>query len=280
MQAINFVARINCSNLAVAPTAEVLPGMTRSSVIREASISKDSTSPVEPEVVLALNMLSTDALAECLAHLKRAYWPFPWDGRRGGFAGAARAWLDGADSAEAAAIARTAEHRLRRGIFTSPGAGDLRRALAASERLVILRGEIVPEERMDLAVLYCHAGRLREARAELRAYAEMLAKRERSTTATGLAGTDTVNDVSGDGNNSRNARHYKLILTPGAGISVATSERGLEDAVLADRLATVLRQLPVAPATYADEDRRLTLDVAMERCLRTPGAQQILPLTW
>ncbi len=36
------------------------------------------------------------------------------------------------------AISRVAEHRLARGIWTSPGAGDLRRALAAAQRLAIL----------------------------------------------------------------------------------------------------------------------------------------------
>ncbi len=55
--------------------------------------------------------------------------PFPWDssdGSHGGFAGAARSFLEGNESAEMEAISRTARHRLERGIWTSPGAGDLR----------------------------------------------------------------------------------------------------------------------------------------------------------
>ena len=46
--------------------------------------------------------------------------------------------LEGAANAELQAISRVAEHRLERGIFTSTGGGDLRRALAAAERLAIL----------------------------------------------------------------------------------------------------------------------------------------------
>ena len=45
----------------------------------------------------------------------------------GGFVGAAEAAVEGQQSsAELEAIARTAQHRLERGIWTSPGAGDLR----------------------------------------------------------------------------------------------------------------------------------------------------------
>lgn len=56
----------------------------------------------------------------------------------GGFTDAALCLLEGAESAELQAISRVAEHRLARGIWTSPGAGDLRRALAAAQRLAIL----------------------------------------------------------------------------------------------------------------------------------------------
>ena len=50
----------------------------------------------------------------------------------GGFRDAALCLLEGAESAELQAISRVAEHRLARGIWTSPGAGDLRRALRRS----------------------------------------------------------------------------------------------------------------------------------------------------
>ena len=54
-------------------------------------------------------------------------------------------------------------------------AGDLRRALAAAERLCILLGEGGPEERRDAAVLYLHAGNLPAARAHLLAYSRSAA---------------------------------------------------------------------------------------------------------
>lgn len=50
--------------------------------------------------------------------------------------------------AAVAAISKVAAWRLERGIWTSPGAGDLRRARAATERLVLLQqGDSAPEER-------------------------------------------------------------------------------------------------------------------------------------
>lgn len=49
-------------------------------------------------------------------------------------------------------------------------AGDLRRALAASERLCILLGDDGPLERRDVAVLYLHAGDLAAASVHLAAY--------------------------------------------------------------------------------------------------------------
>ena len=54
-------------------------------------------------------------------------------------------------------------------------AGDLRRALAAVERLCILLGEAGPAERRDVAVLYLHAGDLPAGRAHLAAYARSAA---------------------------------------------------------------------------------------------------------
>lgn len=41
--------------------------------------------------------------------------------------------------------------------------GDLRRSLAAAERLVMLVGDEDPQERRDLAILLLHANRLEEA---------------------------------------------------------------------------------------------------------------------
>jgi hypothetical protein len=52
--------------------------------------------------------------------------------------GAAMEALDGPANAHLQAVAKAAAHRLKRGVWTSPGAGDIRRALAATERLVLL----------------------------------------------------------------------------------------------------------------------------------------------
>jgi len=120
-----------------------------------------------------------------LVHLKRAYWPLAWDssvgGRRGshgGFLAAAKAAVDRDTSDALRAITVVANHRLERGIWTSPGAGDIRRSLAACERLVLLDsaaeaaggGPPAGHERRDLAVLLLHGGRFGAARAEMRAY--------------------------------------------------------------------------------------------------------------
>ena len=83
---------------------------------------------------------------------------------------AARAALEGESDSTTEAIARFAKYRLERGIFTSTGAGDLRRAILASERLVLLVGHQHPAERRDLSLLYLHAGRILEARTELETY--------------------------------------------------------------------------------------------------------------
>ncbi len=56
-------------------------------------------------------------------------------------------------------------------------AGDIRRAMAAAERLVLLCGEAEPRERRDLGVLLFHVGDLGGAYAELRCYAQTSAAR-------------------------------------------------------------------------------------------------------
>jgi hypothetical protein len=52
----------------------------------------------------------------------------------------AQVLLDEEVTATMRAISVVANHRLERGIWTSPGAGDLRRAIAACEKLVLLVG--------------------------------------------------------------------------------------------------------------------------------------------
>lgn len=157
--ALSCGVRVECQDLSVLPTAEVLPNMTR-----EVAAAGGTT----------LNLCSQDVLLEVLRFLKRAYWPFAWDSTAGpssgGFRDAAVNILQGAATAELKAIAQAAAHRLERGIWTSPGAGDLRRAVAASERLATVFGNSHPRERRDTAVLLLHAGKFPQAYAELRAY--------------------------------------------------------------------------------------------------------------
>lgn len=166
--AVEFVVRTHCSDFTRVPTFAILPGMTRRMITR-------------PDGSL-LNTCTSDAVIQILRFLKRAFWPFAWDssqglaadsrglGIGGGFAGAAQVALEGEADATMQAIARTAKHRLERGIWTSPGAGDLRRAKAACERLVLIAGDTCPAERRDLGVISLHSGFLPQAYAELRAY--------------------------------------------------------------------------------------------------------------
>jgi hypothetical protein len=266
--AIDFVARVECTGMSERPTVTLIDGITREMALGNMTTGKD-TSIDEESIVL--NMCTVDVLAECLSYLKRAYWPFPWDGLTGGFRGAASAFLDGAESAEAEAIARTARHRLERGIWTSPGAGDLRRALAAAERLVILQGDDAPEERRDLAVLYCHAGMLQEAKVELKAYAAAQALNSSSSS-------------SGGGFNSRRGKMpssilpLKLSISP-IGISIASSLEELPDAVLADRMLTLLGQIPMEKVDKTNILKPLDFDEAVRRS-NLVGPAKILPLTW
>mmetsp|Transcript_19795 Transcript_19795/g.59797 ORF Transcript_19795/g.59797 Transcript_19795/m.59797 type:complete len:513 (+) Transcript_19795:154-1692(+) len=168
MGALNFGVRVECRDLNVLPTAEVLPGMTREVAAAGGAM---------------LNLCSQDVLLEVLRFLKRAYWPFAWDSSGGpesggGFRDAAMDALQGAASAELQAIAQAAAHRLERGIWTSPGAGDLRRALAATERLATIFGDRHPQERRDAGVLLLHAGHPAQALAELQEYCRTEAAEE------------------------------------------------------------------------------------------------------
>lgn len=65
----------------------------------------------------------------------------------GGFRPGAKAAIGEEMSAQLRAISTVANWRLERGVWTSPGAGDIRRCRAACERLVLLGGESEDEER-------------------------------------------------------------------------------------------------------------------------------------
>ncbi|PSC74794.1 hypothetical protein C2E20_2429 [Micractinium conductrix] len=235
MGAIDFAIKIDCRDLGAPPRAEVLP------LPRDAVVRSDGT---------VLNTCSTEALAELLRHLKRCFWPFAWEeaaGSGGGFTAASRTFLEGEADAAMQAISRTAKHRLERGIWTSPGAGDMRRALAACERLVLLQGDACPAERRDLAALYMHVGRFREAKAELQAFVRVSA-------AAGAAPA--------------------FSLGP-AGAVVTTGGQSLAEQALCDRLLSLLAGVEAAAAPLALEE---ALAVPPPVALRDDDS--MLPLTW
>ena len=173
----SFFAKVVCGSMEERPSIEIIDGFD--------PVTIDSNGNRRP-----LNPCSFDAMRETQLYLKRAFWPFPWESQgsattsaaTGGFEAAARAFLEGsADTAESEAISRAALHRLQRGIWTSPGAGDIRRSKAAAERAVVLLGDGVDPwvesmERRDLGVLYCHCGEYEYAHAEFRRCMELLPK--------------------------------------------------------------------------------------------------------
>lgn len=243
---IDFVARIDCQrDMNSVPSATIIPGISRDLVARNR--------PDFGEKPSSMNMCTSDMLVESLEYLKRSYWPFEWDGLRGGWPAAARTFLDGSESAEMEAISRTAAHRLSRGIWTSPGAGDLSRAIAAAERLVILRGGSCPDERRDLGVLYCHAGRFGEAWAELNSYASI---------SVGLEKRGHASNLHAFSDSSAAAR---------------SEDCALEDIFLLNRLLTVLRR------SINEEERGLVkpldLQEGIRRCEQNVQVR-FLPLTW
>jgi hypothetical protein len=85
-----------CRGFDTLPIAQPLPNLTLQQVLlnRDAGSSSSSSSSGEPGTNSAssntyassshssqqlLNTCSSEALSELLRHLKRAYWPFPWD---------------------------------------------------------------------------------------------------------------------------------------------------------------------------------------------------------
>lgn len=130
-------------------------------------------------------------LFEILLSLKQLYWP--WRSDRGssggsGFLEAAAANSHGMGmgimgpapgpsstanyqrSGAELAAARAAQYRLQRGIWTSTGFGDIRRALAVSERLVLLNMD--EREGRDYGVLLFHCGQYSLAHQYLTKYFE------------------------------------------------------------------------------------------------------------
>eukprot|EP00890_Picochlorum_soloecismus_P000692 jgi/Picsp_1/1623/NSC_05101-R1_protein len=156
---LDCFCKVRCGAMDAIPTVDIIEDMT---------IAKSQ---------VILNPCSYDALREILQYLVRSYWPFAWETglvQSGGFESAANNFIDGQfSSAESEAIARTAKHRLERGIWTSPGAGDLRLCVASCERLVLINVMIGDKlslglARANLGILYCHMGLYPEAMTEIK----------------------------------------------------------------------------------------------------------------
>ncbi|KAI8571593.1 hypothetical protein RHMOL_Rhmol01G0131900 [Rhododendron molle] len=105
-------------------------------------------------------MTSQSLLMENLRDLKIAFWPFQLDNTESLFLRAAHAanCSDGSNNVEESAFnlasAKAARHRLERGVWTSVRFGDMRRALSACERLILLEAD--PKELRDYSVLLYH----------------------------------------------------------------------------------------------------------------------------
>lgn len=163
----------------------VLDPHARSAATGGAGGSSSSNGGAGDAPVRHLNSCSGDVVCELQRHLKRSYWPWEWDNSGvdsyeeggnnswGGFRAAAKAALGQGVSATVQAVSQAAASRIERGVSTSPGAGDIRRATAATERLVLLSEachadeKTCMNERRDLAVLRLHQGDLAGARTEL-----------------------------------------------------------------------------------------------------------------
>ncbi|PNW84446.1 hypothetical protein CHLRE_03g145067v5 [Chlamydomonas reinhardtii] len=180
-------------------------------------------------------------------------------------------------------LSRVAAWRLERGIFTSPGAGDMRRARAACERLVLLAADRYPEERRDLAIILLHSGDVPAARRELRAYMAAV---------NASANSGSVRAAAGGGAGGAGA-------AVGAGSSVGAGAgywSGMGgplgpdpfDLVLCRRLLVTLEGLGVGAGEEAEglEAEPLSVEATLrlpppwERAHGGGGGGQALPLTW
>ncbi|XP_049402769.1 uncharacterized protein LOC125866459 isoform X1 [Solanum stenotomum] len=119
-------------------------------------------------------MTTQSLLEEMLKDLKDAFWPFQLDHTKSPFLRAARAancsesTNDSDESAFELASVKAALHRLERGVWTSVRFGDMRRALSACERLILLQTD--PKELRDYGALLYHCGFYKEALQYLTVY--------------------------------------------------------------------------------------------------------------
>lgn len=121
------------------------------------------------------HIVTTESLLlKILRDLKNAFWPFQLDQSRSPFLRAAEAAYCSDRSADVdksglqLASAKAARHRLERGVWTSVRFGDIRRALSACERLIILEADSM--ELRDYGVLLYHCGFYKESLQYLKLY--------------------------------------------------------------------------------------------------------------
>ncbi|XP_022764741.1 uncharacterized protein LOC111309969 [Durio zibethinus] len=128
--------------------------------------SKESDQPH----IMTVQML----LEKILRNLKDALWPFQHDHADSLFLRAAHAAncvdkFNGIqESGYQLASAKAAQHRLERGVWTSVRFGDMRRALSACERLILLKTD--PKEMRDYSILLYHCGLYGQALKYLKLY--------------------------------------------------------------------------------------------------------------
>ncbi|GAB4827770.1 hypothetical protein Ancab_034656 [Ancistrocladus abbreviatus] len=122
-------------------------------------------------------MTTENLLVEILKNLKDVYWPFQCDQTKSLFLRAAdaanyadRSSIAGESAFERASV-KAAQHRLRRGVWTSVLFGDMKRALSACERLILLETDI--KELRDYAILLYHCGFYKESLQYLKLYQEL-----------------------------------------------------------------------------------------------------------
>ncbi|GKB63051.1 hypothetical protein Tco_0919237 [Tanacetum coccineum] len=121
------------------------------------------------------HIVTTESLLlKILRDLKDAFWPFQLDQSKTPFLRAAEAAHCSDRSADVdksgmeLASAKAARHRLERGVWTSVRFGDIRRALSACERLIILEADST--ELRDYGVLLYHCGFYKESLQYLKLY--------------------------------------------------------------------------------------------------------------
>ncbi|PUZ57286.1 hypothetical protein GQ55_5G417900 [Panicum hallii var. hallii] len=131
-------------------------------------------------------MTSKSLLVEILKTLKATFWPFQFNQSSSLFLNAVAANHHGPGtlgdnqtrshgniSAIEMAAAKAAQHRLMRGVWTNVRFGDMRRALAACERLILLQHD--PHELRDYAALLYHCGYYEECLHYLSSYQTAMA---------------------------------------------------------------------------------------------------------